>query len=217
MRNDLDCHKIFLNTELEKLKAAFAAFEALLCEPEKKMKIGKWYKFHTFKGEAYVFYNGKDTTYGFENGKYSTDIRISFTAPMIEAKEHELTKLFTAHCDVIYKDVDLVDRTDLNIETSFQMIIGFSGCAKSHFYFPQNHFDFKNRIVFKDGKFAKPVLQQNNKVKDFVKQWMAGHKPKTFVKNEYEHVIYSAGASSLNLTLCFENLLEDFIQDVIQK
>ena len=46
------------------------------------------------------------------------------------------------------------------------------------------------------------IEKKRQKVKEFVKQWMEGHEEDTFIKNKYGNVIYSAGASSLNLT-CF--------------
>lgn len=50
-------------------------------------------------------------------------------------------------------------------------------------------------------------------IKDYVKKWMDGHEPDTFVKDEYGLVMYTAKYSTLNLTSFFENLLEDFIED----
>lgn len=49
-------------------------------------------------------------------------------------------------------------------------------------------------------------------IKEFVQKWMNGMEEDTFIKNQYGNVIYSAGASSLNLTLFFEDLLTDFIE-----
>lgn len=50
-------------------------------------------------------------------------------------------------------------------------------------------------------------------IKKYVQEWMDGHEPDTFVKNEHGVVIYSAGHSSLNLKAFFENLIEDFVSD----
>lgn len=50
-------------------------------------------------------------------------------------------------------------------------------------------------------------------IKDFVKKWMDGHESDTFVKNEHGQVMYSAGACTINLTLFFEELLEDYISE----
>lgn len=48
---------------------------------------------------------------------------------------------------------------------------------------------------------------------EYVKNWMNGYGEDTFIKNENGVVIYSAGPSSLNLTVFFEELLKDFIED----
>lgn len=55
--------------------------------------------------------------------------------------------------------------------------------------------------------------EQRNKISSFVKKWMDGYEPDTFVKNQNGKVIYSAGPSSLNLVAFFENLLEDYIEE----
>lgn len=58
------------------------------------------------------------------------------------------------------------------------------------------------------------LLQQKREhIKQYVKQWMGGHEPDTFVKNQQGAVIYSAGHSSLNLVDFFENLLEDYLDE----
>lgn len=49
------------------------------------------------------------------------------------------------------------------------------------------------------------------KIKEFVKDWINGHEPDTFIKNEHGVVIFSAGPSSLNLTVFFEELLKDYV------
>ncbi len=48
---------------------------------------------------------------------------------------------------------------------------------------------------------------------EYVEQWMEGHEPGTFVKNEYGAYIYRAGHSGINLPIFFQLLLEDFIED----
>jgi len=57
---------------------------------------------------------------------------------------------------------------------------------------------------------------EKQKVKEFVKQWMDGHEPNTFVKNKHDAFMYSAEHSSLNLVLFFESLLEDYIDETIE-
>ena len=52
---------------------------------------------------------------------------------------------------------------------------------------------------------------ENDKIKKFVEKWMQGHEPDTFVKNEHGIVMYTDKHSSLNLTIFFENLLEDYV------
>lgn len=62
-----------------------------------------------------------------------------------------------------------------------------------------------------DGNLYK---QKQEYIKEFVKKWMDGHEPDTFVKNEHGNYIYSAGHSSLNLVCFFEFLLEDYIDEL---
>ena len=57
------------------------------------------------------------------------------------------------------------------------------------------------------------LKQKREHIKQYVKRWMDGHEPDTFVKNEHGNVIYSAGHSSLNLVAFFENLLEDYLDE----
>ena len=45
---------------------------------------------------------------------------------------------------------------------------------------------------------------------DFVNKWMESYEPDTFIKNEYGVCIYSAGPSSINLTLFFQDLIESY-------
>lgn len=54
------------------------------------------------------------------------------------------------------------------------------------------------------------VKQKKEFIQKFVKQWMDGYGPDTFIKNEHGAVIYSAGSSSLNLVSFFEDLLEEY-------
>ena len=56
-------------------------------------------------------------------------------------------------------------------------------------------------------------MKTKAEIKKFVEEWMNGYEPGTFIKNERGAVIYSAGPSSLNLTIFFEELLEDFISE----
>jgi hypothetical protein len=55
---------------------------------------------------------------------------------------------------------------------------------------------------------------ENKEIKQFVKDWMDGHEPDTFVRNKYGEVLYTAGHSYLNLTCFFENLLEDYVETI---
>ncbi len=50
-------------------------------------------------------------------------------------------------------------------------------------------------------------------IKAFVKKWMAGHEPDTFVKNEHGQINYTAGHSTLNLPSFFEDILQDFYEE----
>lgn len=50
-------------------------------------------------------------------------------------------------------------------------------------------------------------------IEQYVKEWMDGHEPDTFIQNEYGVYLYSAGPVSINLKLFFESLLEDFVED----
>jgi len=50
-------------------------------------------------------------------------------------------------------------------------------------------------------------------VDKYVRDWMNGHEPDTFIKNEHGVYMYSAGPVSLNLKVFFQSLLEDFIED----
>lgn len=53
-------------------------------------------------------------------------------------------------------------------------------------------------------------------VQKYVQEWMNGHEPDTFIKNEHGVYLYSAGPTSVNLQIFFESLLEDFIEDKIE-
>lgn len=57
-------------------------------------------------------------------------------------------------------------------------------------------------------------MTNNKKIKQFVKEWIEGHEPDTFVKNESGNIIYSAGHSSLNLVVFFESILSDFSEEI---
>lgn len=57
----------------------------------------------------------------------------------------------------------------------------------------------------------------NKEIEQYVKAWMSSHEPDTFIKNENGVVMYSAGHSSINLTLFFEDLLRDFIDNINEK
>jgi hypothetical protein len=50
------------------------------------------------------------------------------------------------------------------------------------------------------------------KTKEFVKKWMDGHGDDTFVKNKHGVYVYtdSTGASSLNLESFFEDIIDDY-------
>jgi len=50
-------------------------------------------------------------------------------------------------------------------------------------------------------------------IEKYVKDWMDGHEPDTFIQNEHGVYLYSAGPVSINLKLFFESLLEDFVED----
>ena len=58
---------------------------------------------------------------------------------------------------------------------------------------------------------TKEELQKE--IKEYVQNWIDGHEPGTFVKNEHGVYLYSSGAVSLNIKAFFEMLLEDFIED----
>lgn len=47
-------------------------------------------------------------------------------------------------------------------------------------------------------------------IEKFVREWMDGHEPETFIKDKTGRVMYSSGATSLNLTVYFEELLKDY-------
>lgn len=50
-------------------------------------------------------------------------------------------------------------------------------------------------------------------IEKYVKEWMDGHEPDTFIKNDHGVYLYSSGPVSLNLKVFFESLLEDFIEE----
>ncbi|MEN5306798.1 hypothetical protein ABE425_04740 [Chryseobacterium cucumeris] len=52
-----------------------------------------------------------------------------------------------------------------------------------------------------------------DEIEKYVKDWMDGHEPDTFIQNEHGVYLYSAGPVSINLKLFFESLLEDFLED----
>lgn len=58
-------------------------------------------------------------------------------------------------------------------------------------------------------------LRKNDNINivEFVKSWINGHEPDTFIKNESGKIIYSAGPSSINLQVFFEDLIQDFIHE----
>lgn len=55
------------------------------------------------------------------------------------------------------------------------------------------------------------------KIKQFVKEWMEGHEPDTFVRNEHGACLYSAGHSTLNLQVFFEEIVEDALLEFAEK
>ena len=57
-------------------------------------------------------------------------------------------------------------------------------------------------------------MTDNKKIEQFVKEWIEGHEPDTFVKNESGNIFYSAGHSSLNLVSLFESILSDFSEEI---
>lgn len=52
-------------------------------------------------------------------------------------------------------------------------------------------------------------------IKQYVQKWIDGHEPNTFVKNRQNQLIYTAGHSGINVTLFFEDLVEDVLTDRI--
>ena len=56
-------------------------------------------------------------------------------------------------------------------------------------------------------------MKTEKQIKKFVEEWMNRFEPGTFIKNEHGVLIYSAGPSSLNLTILFEELLDDFVSE----
>ena len=59
-------------------------------------------------------------------------------------------------------------------------------------------------------------MENRKKVSQFVKDWMNGHEPDTFIRNGHGVAIYSAGPSSLNIESFFEELLLDYQESLIQ-
>lgn len=57
-------------------------------------------------------------------------------------------------------------------------------------------------------------MTNNKKIEQFVKEWIEGHEPDTFVKNESGNIIYSSGHSSLNLVAFFKNILSDYSEEI---
>ncbi len=55
--------------------------------------------------------------------------------------------------------------------------------------------------------------QRKEHISAFVKQWMDGHEPDTFVKDDHGCVMYSAKHSTINLTAFFENLIQDYLEE----
>lgn len=56
------------------------------------------------------------------------------------------------------------------------------------------------------------TTMSNEEIKKFVKKWMEGHEPDTFIPNKHGQYIYSAGPVSLNIVAYFEMLLEDYVE-----
>lgn len=61
---------------------------------------------------------------------------------------------------------------------------------------------------------ADRFYKSDEEIEQYVMAWMSSHEPDTFVKNENGVAMYSAGHSSINLTLFFEDLLRDFIDGI---
>jgi hypothetical protein len=76
-----------------------------------------------------------------------------------------------------------------------------------------------NILIYQEGKWAELLPQEEPKSSDvktehvraFVKEWMEGHEPDTFIANEHGNYVYSAGPTSINLPSFFEELLLDYI------
>jgi hypothetical protein len=73
--------------------------------------------------------------------------------------------------------------------------------------------------IYQEGKWAELLPKEEPKSSDvktehvraFVKEWMEGHEPDTFITNEHGNYMYSAGPTSINLVAFFEELVQDYI------
>ena len=58
------------------------------------------------------------------------------------------------------------------------------------------------------------TVKEKHDIKRFVQNWMKSHEEDTFIKNEYGNYIYSSGASSINLVCFFEDIIEDYLEEM---
>lgn len=54
---------------------------------------------------------------------------------------------------------------------------------------------------------------KTKEIEEYVKKWMSGYEPDTFISNEHGAYIYKSGASGINIVCFFEDLLKDYIED----
>lgn len=55
--------------------------------------------------------------------------------------------------------------------------------------------------------------EKREHIENYVKNWIEQQEPDTFVKNKNGEFMYSANHSTLNLTIFFQMLLEDYITE----
>lgn len=53
-------------------------------------------------------------------------------------------------------------------------------------------------------------------IREFVKNYIDSYEEDVFIRNQYGQLIYSSGASSLNLEVFFEDIIETFLENEIK-
>lgn len=58
-------------------------------------------------------------------------------------------------------------------------------------------------------------MTEKTNIEKFVEDWINGHEPDTFVKDEYGRYMYKSGSSNINIEVFFQEICKDFLEHLI--